>query len=88
MGARVVKVSVIEPGARGRGHARTLMRLSNVFRIAAVGHYIAPHEEHGFGYLDAVREVLTHAPKEHADLRPEDAGLGPCNSLFRAARAG
>ncbi|MGB9797900.1 MAG: glycoside hydrolase family 99-like domain-containing protein, partial [bacterium] len=41
------------------------------------GHYIMPHREYGFGYLDAVREVFCDAPKNHIDLIPEDIGLGP-----------
>ncbi|MCS7254822.1 MAG: glycoside hydrolase family 99-like domain-containing protein [Armatimonadetes bacterium] len=41
------------------------------------GSYIEPHREFGFGYLDAIREVFTDAPKEHLDLTPEDVGLGP-----------
>ena len=41
------------------------------------GHYISPAQEHGFAYLDAVREVFTNAPTEHQDLRPEQVGLGP-----------
>jgi len=47
------------------------------------GHYIAPHREYGFGYLEAVREAFSDAPKEHVDLVPEDLGLGPYDSLFR-----
>ena len=39
------------------------------------GSYIEPHAEFGFGYLDAVREVFTDAPREHIDLAPVDVGL-------------
>lgn len=39
------------------------------------GSYIEPHREYGFGFLDAVREVFTDAPREHTDLAPEDVGL-------------
>lgn len=39
------------------------------------GSYIEPHAEFGFGYLDAVREVFTDAPKVHIDLAPVDVGL-------------
>ncbi len=28
------------------------------------GHYLAPHREYGFGYLDAIREVFSSAPKD------------------------
>ncbi|MDR1959627.1 MAG: glycoside hydrolase family 99-like domain-containing protein [Planctomycetaceae bacterium] len=41
------------------------------------GHYIAPHREYGFGYLDAVRRVFSDAPEDHTDLIPEDIGFGP-----------
>ncbi len=41
------------------------------------GSYIEPHREFGFGYLDAIREVFTDAPKEHTDLSPSDVGLAP-----------
>lgn len=41
------------------------------------GSYIEPHQEFGFGYLDAIRETLTDAPKDHVDLGPADVGLGP-----------
>jgi hypothetical protein len=47
------------------------------------GHFIAPHQGHGFGYLDAVRNVFTTASREHKDLVPGDVGLGPYDSLFR-----
>lgn len=51
------------------------------------GHYLAPYQEYGFGYLDAVREVMTSAPAAHRDLIPEDIGMGPydtaINTLLR-----
>jgi hypothetical protein len=47
------------------------------------GHYIAPHREYGFGYLDAVRNAFTDAPEQHVDLVPDDVGLGPYDSLFK-----
>ncbi|GIV15631.1 MAG: hypothetical protein KatS3mg022_1066 [Armatimonadota bacterium] len=39
------------------------------------GSYIEPHKEFGFGYLDAIREVFTPAPKSHIDLTPADISL-------------
>ncbi|GIV18513.1 MAG: hypothetical protein KatS3mg023_0264 [Armatimonadota bacterium] len=39
------------------------------------GSYIEPHREFGFGYLDAIRQVFTTAPRKHADLTPADVGL-------------
>lgn len=41
------------------------------------GDYVEPHKEYGFEYLDAIREAFTSAPAEHADLVPQDVGLGP-----------
>lgn len=38
------------------------------------GSYIEPQREHGFGYLDAIRDVFTEAPRAHADLTPADVG--------------
>jgi len=49
------------------------------------GHHIAPCREHGFGYLDAVRNVFSNAPRDHVDLVPEDVGLGPYDAQARAA---
>ena len=48
------------------------------------GHYIAPHREFGFGYLDAVRNVFAPTAGPHKDLVPEDIGLGPYDTAFRA----
>ena len=47
------------------------------------GHYLAPHKEYGFGYLDAVREVFSNAPKEHVDLLPQDVGMGPYDQEYK-----
>jgi len=52
------------------------------------GHYIAPYREYGFGYLDAVREVFSNAPEPHVDLLPEDIGLGPYDTAYRAYSEG
>ena len=41
------------------------------------GHYLAPHREYGFGYLDAVRRVFSEAPEAHHDLVPGEIGRGP-----------
>ncbi|MBW7862790.1 MAG: hypothetical protein GX580_14825 [Candidatus Hydrogenedens sp.] len=49
------------------------------------GHYIAPYREHGFGYLDAVREVFSDAPPR-ANLLPEDIGMGPYDTAYREHR--
>jgi len=39
------------------------------------GSYIEPHREFGFGYLDAIRDVFTDAPRRHTDLTPADIGV-------------
>lgn len=46
------------------------------------GHYIAPHRQYGFGYLDAVRAAFTDASESHADIIPEDIGRGPYEKRF------
>ena len=51
------------------------------------GHFIAPCRQHGFGYLDAVRRVFAPQSADHADLIPEDVGLGPYDAAARAALA-
>ncbi|MGB4726628.1 MAG: LamG-like jellyroll fold domain-containing protein [Thermogutta sp.] len=48
------------------------------------GHYIGPHREFGFGYLDAVRRVFAGNAATHLDLLPEDIGLGPYDLPIRA----
>jgi hypothetical protein len=50
------------------------------------GHYLAPHTQYGFGYLDAVRKVFSDARQKHVDLIPEDIGLGPYDSAYQARR--
>lgn len=47
------------------------------------GHYIAPYREYGFGYLDAVRSVMTGRTDPHDDLVPEDIGMGPYDTAYR-----
>jgi len=51
------------------------------------GHYLAPHRQYGFGYLDAVRKVFSDAPEEHVDVIPEDNGFGPYDSAYKAPRS-
>ena len=62
--------------------AKQLLQSGNMILVEAwnewgEGSYIEPHQEFGFGYLDAIREVFTDAPKAHDDVTPADAGLGP-----------
>jgi len=60
--------------ARELGHRMLLLDCWNEW---SEGHYIAPHREFGFGYLDAVRRVFSSAPEPHQDLLPLDLGFGP-----------
>jgi hypothetical protein len=48
------------------------------------GHYIAPYREYGFGYLDAVRMVFSPSLEPHVDLIPEDIGMGPYDTAYKA----
>lgn len=41
------------------------------------GSYIEPHQEFGFGYLDALRAAVVPNPPLHVDLTPSDVGRGP-----------
>jgi len=47
------------------------------------GHYLAPHRQYGFGYLDAVRRVFSDAPEAHEDVVPREIGLGPYDRWYR-----
>ena len=47
------------------------------------GHYVMPTREHGFGYLDAVREVFAPDAPPHSDATPAAVGLGPYDSRYR-----
>lgn len=46
------------------------------------GHFIAPYRQYGFGYLDAVREVLSRGEAPHTDYLPEDIGMGPYDLAY------
>ncbi|MEI7731149.1 MAG: glycoside hydrolase family 99-like domain-containing protein [Verrucomicrobiota bacterium] len=41
------------------------------------GSYIEPHQQYGFSYLDAIREVFSGATNAHVDFGPADVGMGP-----------
>lgn len=54
-----------------------------------LGRENAPHRQYAFGYLDAVREVFSHAPKQHTDPVPEQIGPGPyCRAYKGHVEAG
>ncbi len=72
---RNAKAFVDTPGRRlPQGKKIVLAEAWNEF---GEGDFIEPTAEFGFGYLDAVRDVFSTAPREHADLVPSDVGLGP-----------
>lgn len=48
------------------------------------GHYLMPTRRHGFGYLDAVREVFAPNAGPHETVTPADLGLGPYDRRYRA----
>jgi len=52
------------------------------------GSYIEPHREFGFGYLDAIRDVFTDAPRDHVDLTPADLGRKTAQVDVAAATRG
>lgn len=41
------------------------------------GSYIEPHREHGFGYLEAIRQVFAPGSPKPDEFVPADYGLGP-----------
>ncbi len=67
--------SVLEAASR-RGDADNLV-LIEAWNEWGEGSYIEPHQEYGFGYLDAIRDVFTPAAQAHADLTPAAVGRGP-----------
>ena len=55
----------------------SLLLLVEAWNEFGEGSYIEPHQEFGFGYLDALRDVFTAAPRDHVDVTPPDVGRGP-----------
>lgn len=50
------------------------------------GHYIAPTTGFGFAFLDAVRRVFTSETTPCRHIIPEDIGLEPPDTVYRASR--
>ncbi|NLC56988.1 MAG: hypothetical protein GX774_09145 [Armatimonadetes bacterium] len=71
-------ITTLPPGELG-----SRMLLLDNWNEWGEGHYLAPHTEHGFGYLDAVRRVFAPDAGPHTDLLPEDLGLGPYDRPYR-----
>jgi len=57
------------------GQQRQKLVLVEAWNEVGEGDFIEPHRQAGFGYLDAIREVFTDAPRPHQDLAPGDVGL-------------
>lgn len=47
------------------------------------GHYIAPAQQYGFGYLNAVRSTFTAKDNTPDERSPQQQGFGPYDSLYR-----
>jgi hypothetical protein len=67
------------------GHLGRRMLLLDNWNEWGEGHYIAPHRQYGFGYLDAIRRVFAEEAGERDVKVPDDAGLGPYDKLYREA---
>ncbi len=74
--------SVIEMRSSGGPESRLI--LIDNWNEFGEGHYIMPAKGYGFGYLDAIREVFAPGAPAHTDIVPEDIGLGPYDSEYRA----
>jgi hypothetical protein len=61
--------------------ARRMLLLDN-WNEWGEGHYLAPQVTDGFGYLKAVREVLTRCDNVPDYRLPEELGLGPYDSGY------
>ncbi|MCS6862383.1 MAG: glycoside hydrolase family 99-like domain-containing protein, partial [Abditibacteriales bacterium] len=72
-------------GAKGRPAVLPIV-LMEAWNEWGEGSYLEPHKEFGFGYLDAIREVFTDAPKTHEDVTPADVGLGPYDVAIRVEK--
>jgi hypothetical protein len=46
------------------------------------GHYIAPHQEYGFEYMDAIRKVFAENEDNYEPLLPHELGFGPYNTKY------
>ena len=67
-----------------KGSLQSRMLLLDNWNEWGEGHYLAPCREHGFAYLDIVRDIFCKGPSEHVDLVPEDAGRGPYDAGYRS----
>ena len=56
--------------------ARHIVQLDN-WNEWGEGHYIAPSREHGFSYLEAIRQTFAPNSPKPVNLLPDDVGKGP-----------
>lgn len=72
---RNAKAFVDTPGRRlPDGKKVVLVEAWNEF---GEGDYVEPTAGFGFGFIDAVRDVFSTAPRAHTDIVPADVGRGP-----------
>ena len=81
--ARVCAAARVEMEHWPKGSLSRRILLLDNWNEFGEGHYIAPHRQYGFGYLDALRKAFVTGTDRHTDWTPEDVGLGPYDSLFR-----
>lgn len=62
---------VYMPSWKGEGLTANTIVVDN-WNEYCEGHYLAPSDLAGFGYLDMIREVFTNGTKAHNDLVPEE----------------
>jgi hypothetical protein len=61
--------------------ARHIVQLDN-WNEWGEGHYIAPSRDHGFGYLEAIRQTFAPNSTKPVNLVPEDVGMGPYEESY------
>jgi len=76
------KVKALMDGQPAGRLGRRMLLLDN-WNEWGEGHYLLPHAEGGFGYLQAVRDVFTRRDNQPAYRTPAELGLGPYDSLYR-----
>ena len=73
-------LSIMESWPEG-SIARHIVQLDN-WNEWGEGHYIAPSREHGFGYLEAIRQTFAPNSTKPVNLVPEDVGMGPYEESY------
>ena len=73
-------LSIMESWPEG-SIARHIVQLDN-WNEWGEGHYIAPSRDHGFGYLEAIRQTFAPNSTKPVNLVPEDVGMGPYEESY------